>query len=121
MCQGTYLFVDIWALTCDRGAVGRNAVFNKGFVDELDAFSIGLVVGDDRKIHSHCAVDLDIDEAGRNDLATEIEDLVRHPKLVIEDLLRIDDDAGLGFNPEISVYQLAIDSKTATGEFNEHL
>ena len=107
-------------MTSDSRTIRRYAELHQCLVDEVDTLGIGFVVDKDRKIHSHSSIDLSFNKSRRNNLATEIYDLIRHSKIIVEDFLRVNDDAAGRVDPEILVEKGTIDGEFAIRELDQH-
>lgn len=98
---GAYVLVDFWSLTCEGWTISGDAVLDKSVIDEFDTFSVTFVCLGNRKVHSHCSVDLNVDKSRSKDLAAEIHNSIWHAELIVKHLLRIDDDALGRVDPKI--------------------
>lgn len=72
------------------------------FVELFQSFVVsGHVLRDGGEIETKGAVELDIDEAGREDLAAQVDDFIWNDMVVVEYLLAMEDLACDGADPEI--------------------
>jgi len=117
---GAYILVDFWSLTCEGRTIRRDAVLDKSAIDEFDTFSVSFACLGNRKVHSHCSVDLNVDISRSKDLAAEIYDSIWHTELIVKHLLRVDDDALGRVDPQVLLDQLSIGGKSAIRKFDEH-
>ena len=99
-----------WEVRGDAGA-------DELFVELLEAFLIdGYVLRDGGEVEAESAVELDVDEAGREDLAFEVDDFIGHNVVVVEDFLFAEDLAGDRADPEVFFDELVIFDEVASSE-----
>ena len=109
--------VDFCFLAGEGWEVGGDAGADELFVELLEAFLVdGYVLRDGGEVEAESAVELDVDEAGREDLAFEVDDFVGHDVVVVEDFLFAEDLAGDRADPEVFFDELVIFDEVASSE-----
>jgi hypothetical protein len=114
------MVIDLFLLRCDGGEVGGDTGLDQGLVD----LSQGLLVADPGfrelgEVESVGAVELDIDQAGRDDAAAQVDGDVRDDVLRVEDLLAAHDLARAGAHPQVLLNQRIPLHQAAVGELGD--
>lgn len=106
--QNTYFLVEIWSLTNNCWAMCCNPVFDKRLIDQFNAVRVEFIVFENREVHSHRSIDLNLNKTGGYNLTAEIYNLVRNAKGIVKDFLRVDDDTLGRIDPKILVDKLPV-------------
>lgn len=111
------LLVDIALLAGQCRQVGGYAGGDEALVDAQDALGILRdIVRYDGEVETEATVELHVDEAGSNDTATKIDDVVGDELVLVKYFLAVQDLARHGAEPQILVDELVAFDDTAIGK-----
>lgn len=112
--------IDVSDLTRDGGRIRGNPGLDQLPIDQLQPIIVLFLGGFwHGEVEPLGAVELGLDEAGSEDAATEVDDLVGGDVVVVEGLLVLEDLAGQGIDPEVLVDELSALAETAVGELGD--